>query len=70
MSEHRFTVNDQEADLLVEVISHSLRGIPMRFHPESRAYLINLKSALVRRAPGRRPAGPMVEEAPVTRLEV
>ena len=70
MPEHRFSVNDKEADLLAEVISHSLRGLPMMFGPESRAYLINLKRALTRRRIGRRKIGPLVEGAPVTRLEV
>lgn len=69
MTEHRFTFNDQEADLLAEVLSHSLRGLPMRFTPENRAYLINLKSALVRRSPGRRPTTALVETTESARLE-
>lgn len=70
MADHRFSLNDQEADLLAEVISHSLRGLPMRHTPEGRAYLINLKAALLRRSTGRRPATALTEDALVTRLEV
>lgn len=68
MTEHRFMFNDQEADLLAEVISNSLRGIPMTFTAEHRAYLIVLKNSLEQRKTGRRAQTAFVEEAPITRL--
>lgn len=66
--DHKFSLNDKEADLLAEVISHSLRGIPMVFNADRRGFLINFKSSLERRRPGRRPYAAMIEQEPIVRL--
>ena len=66
--EHKFSLTDKEADLLADVLSHSLRGIPMRFDRPSRAFLINFKNALERKKAGRRPQTALVEDVPVVRL--
>ena len=66
--EHKFSLNDREADLLAEVLGYSLRGVPVLWTSRHRAFLINFKNSLERKKPGRRPHTALVEEAPAVRL--